>query len=803
MRLQPSVLITCTLTIFLLPAFITAQNCDIQITGCTSATQSSSLLSVQNISNLNGANGFVMNGLHPDGRFGYSVNGVGDINNDGFDDIAVCAPWSTPGTVSEAGEIYVIFGNNNYAPDMDVSLLNGTNGFRVQGVNVEDRLGYGGANPVGDVNNDGIDDFIITTPYADPDSTNTGSAYVIYGKNGGFPADLSVDMLDGTNGFTLNGTNYWDNFGTIGGYAGDMNGDDIDDFYVTADDTDFNGASSGTVYVIYGKNHFPDTMDVDTFYLEHGFMINGKAADDNVGIAVGSLKDLNGDGHNDLAVGAFHANGDTGAGYVIFGKSGNFTDTLNVAELDGSNGFELLGKTFGDGAGTAVGDAGDLNADGLNDLYISAPKVSVDEADFAGQTYVIYGSTIAFPATLDLGALGNKGFTINGISTLDFSGNSVCGPGDINGDGMDDLLIGAFIGDNQSATSGGETYVIFGNPAGFPNQMDLTQLDGNSGYTIFTDEAYARLGFRVGDAGDFDGDGANDFLIGADFGAEEVAGESGKAYLLYGVTYFSSGCNPIIGPLCIGDTLFLQLNEPISGAWSFSGDGQFLQTESGIYGYVPADSDVGPIAFAWLASDDFSCYTSYSVTYQLCAPPDSLILFQGTRNNKKAVLDWQIQNEQQILDFEIQMKSFFDIYLPIDTLSAQGMNSGINSYQFETNDLLQGYNYYFQLKQNYADGSYSYSNPVSVNIPGRGRDLSGFPNPGIGIFTLGLEVPDDGVTIHISNISGQLIRQIRPNNRTHSEGFTINISDLQTGVYFYHILSENGDILEQGKLVKR
>lgn len=800
MQFRPSLLVV----LFLFPVFSIAQNCDIQITGCTSSAQENSFPSIQNIGDLDSSVGFEMNGLYPDGRFGYAVNGIGDINDDGFDDIAVCAPWSTPGTINETGEIYVIFGNNDYAPDIDVSLLDGTNGFRVQGVQLEDRLGYGGANPAGDINNDGIDDLIITTPYADPDSTNTGSAYVIYGKIGGFPADLSVDMLDGTNGFTLNGTNYWDNFGTIGGYAGDMNGDNIDDFYVTADDTDFNGASSGTVYVIYGKNHFPDTMDVDTFYIEHGFMINGTAADDNVGIAVGSLKDLNGDGRNDLAIGAFHANGDTGAGYVVFGKSGDFTDTLNVAELDGSNGFELLGKTIGDGAGTTAGDAGDLNADGLNDLYISAPKADVAGKNFAGQTYIIYGDTTTFPATLDLGTLDSKGFSINGVSTLDLSGNSVCGADDINGDGTDDLLIGAFLANNESPPSGGEAYVIFGNPSGFPNDVDLAQLDSTRGYTIHTNEPYARLGFRVGSAGDFDGDGENDFLIGADFGASAAAGQAGKAYLLYGLPYLPSGCNVITEPLCIGDTLFLQLSEPRSGAWSFSGGGQFSQSESDVFQYIPAASDAGLIAFAWLAADDFSCYASYAVTYEICTPPDSLISFEGTRNDTKVVLDWQIQNEQNLVDFEIEMKSLFGAYLPIGAVLAQGVNASINFYQFETNDLPPGNIYYFKLKQNYIDGSHSYSNAVAISIPWRGRDLSGFPNPVIDIFTLGRNVPDNsGVTIHITNMAGQLVRQIKPHHRTREQGFRVNISDLSEGIYFYHIQAENGDILEQGKLVKK
>jgi len=264
--------------------------------------------------------GFRMSGLYANGRLGYAVSNIGDLNNDGFDDISVCAPYSTPETVMETGEIYVIFGGaSDFGETFDVGQLDGSNGFRIRGVHAQDRLGYGGANALGDINNDGITDMIVTTPYSDPlvDVLDTGGAFVIFGRANGFPSVVHLDTLGSNSGFSLYGTtSYYDNFGTTGGYAGDMNGDNIDDFFVTADDADPNGASSGTVYVIYGKNHFPDTLNVDTLYLHDGFLINGETANDNFGIAAESLKDINGDGLNDLAIGAFHANGGTGAAYV-------------------------------------------------------------------------------------------------------------------------------------------------------------------------------------------------------------------------------------------------------------------------------------------------------------------------------------------------------------------------------------------------------------------------------------------------------------------------------------------------------
>jgi len=90
--------------------------------------------------------GFRMQGLYPNGRLGYAVSNIGDINNDGFDDVSVCAPYCTPETTTETGEIYVIFGGDSgFGATLDIGQLDGSNGFRVRGMNAEDRLGYGGA----------------------------------------------------------------------------------------------------------------------------------------------------------------------------------------------------------------------------------------------------------------------------------------------------------------------------------------------------------------------------------------------------------------------------------------------------------------------------------------------------------------------------------------------------------------------------------------------------------------------------------------------------------------------------------
>src|ERR671933_819813 len=193
-----------------------------------------------------------------------------------------------------------------------------------------------------------------------------------------------------------------------------------------------------------------------------------------------------------------------------------FGPTFNLSTLNGSNGFAINGIAAYDQSGFSVSSAGDVNGDGIDDLIIGARGADPNGINEAGQSYVVFGSNSGFGAGLDLSTLnGSNGFAINGIGTFDQSGLSVSSAGDVNGDGIDDLIIGAFGADPNGLPFAGQSYVVFGSNSGFGAGLDLSTLDGSNGFAINGIVANDYSGFSVSSAGDVNGDGFDDLIIGA------------------------------------------------------------------------------------------------------------------------------------------------------------------------------------------------------------------------------------------------------------------------------------------------
>jgi hypothetical protein len=252
----------------------------------------------------------------------------------------------------------------------------------------------------------------------------------------------------------------------------------------------------------------------------NGFVVNGIDAGDGSGRSVAGAGDINGDGLDDVIIGARVAdpNGTNAAGesYIVFGRSTGFPAALDLADLDGGNGFVVNGIDVDDFSGYSVAGAGDINGDGLDDVIIGASFADPNATYRAGESYIVFGQSTEFPAALELADLvGNNGFVVYGIEAYDRSGVGVAGAGDINGDGVDDVIIGAEGADPNGTDYAGESYIVFGRSTGFPAALDPVDLDGSNGFVVNGIDAGDYSGASVAGAGDINGDGLDDVIIGA------------------------------------------------------------------------------------------------------------------------------------------------------------------------------------------------------------------------------------------------------------------------------------------------
>ncbi|MEH2044044.1 hypothetical protein [Nostoc sp.] len=504
-----------------------------------------------NLSDLNGANGFAINGINKGDASGISVSSAGDVNSDGIADLIIGAFGANPNGYS-SGQSYVVFGKSTgWSATLNLSDLNGANGFAINGINKYDILGRS-VSSAGDVNADGIADLIIGAYHADPNGSNSGQSYVVFGKRTGWSATLNLSDLNGANGFAINGINQDDSSGFSVSSAGDVNSDGIADLIIGAQEADPNGIASGQSYVVFGKSTgWSATVNLSDLNGANGFAINGINNSDNSGVSVSSAGDVNSDGIDDLIIGARFAGANglgSGQSYVVFGKSTGWSATFNLSDLNGANGFAINGINESDWSGESVSSAGDVNSDGIDDLIIGA-----DGADpngyLSGQSYVVFGKSTGWSATLNLSDLnGANGFIINGISLLDGSGNSVSSAGDVNSDGIADLIIGAPKAFPNDTNSGGQAYVVFGGKnIGKSSTINLTGtagkdtlvgtdsnniIDGNAGNDIIN--GFGGNDLLRGGSGDdtLTGGFGNDTLVGG-AGNDVLTGGTGADKFLY------------------------------------------------------------------------------------------------------------------------------------------------------------------------------------------------------------------------------------------------------------------------------
>jgi hypothetical protein len=284
----------------------------------------------------------------------------------------------------------------------------------------------------GDVNGDGLADIIVTAPYG---GGTAGAAYLVFGMRGGFGSTFNVSQLNGSNGTKIISSGI-----TYASGVGDVNGDGFDEIAIgTGEYTSY----SAPRFVVFGTAAgLGATFDAATLDGSNGFIMNGHGT-------VAGAGDINGDGIDDLAF------TDGYNSFVVFGHTGPFLSPFQQI-LDGQNGFDLDSSNVDNFGGFAtLTSAGDVNGDGFDDLVSSSFGYSpfyYDEVPSSPFSYIILGKAEGFTPAIDLSTLsGPTGFKI-------YAGPYAAGAGDVNGDGVADILVGRY-NERHSAVS---AYVIFG-----------------------------------------------------------------------------------------------------------------------------------------------------------------------------------------------------------------------------------------------------------------------------------------------------------------------------------------------------
>jgi hypothetical protein len=448
--------------------------------------------------------------------FGISVRTAGDVNGDGYSDVIVGAPYYDGGQDDE-GWAFVYHGSaSGLSPDPD---------WMDEGD--QDGALFGtSAGMAGDINDDGYTDIIVGAPGYDGGDTDEGRFYIYHGS----PSGLSDSPNTARESNRPNA-----HLGRSVGMAGDVNGDGYSD--VIAGAHHYGSTEGGRVYVYHGS--------VSGLALTTPWMVDCGGEGAHCGESVSTAGDVNGDGYADVIVGApdldYHSSEDSGRALVYYGSASGLSTVHDWQYAGGQEGAHL---------GRSVSTAGDVNGDGYSDVIVGADYYDGSFTD-EGRAYVYHGSSAGLSTT--------PNWTTYGYRDNAYFGHAVSAAGDVNGDGYSDVIVGAD-GYGNGQTLEGVVFVYYGSESG---------LNPSFGWMAESNQAGARFGRAVGMAGDVNGDGYADVIIGAPLYVNGQA-EEGQAFVYHGSP---DGLNTTAGWMDEGDREAAQYGHSVSTAGDVNGDG--------------------------------------------------------------------------------------------------------------------------------------------------------------------------------------------------------------------------------------
>jgi len=523
-------------------------------------------------------------------RLGFSLGGAGDVNGDGYSDVVVGA-WRYDAGQTDEGAAFIFLGSASgiasATPDTAHAML--------QGDQVSAQMGeyVSGA---GDVNGDGYADVIIGSDLYDSGEVDEGAAFIFLGSASGI-----ADGSPATAHARLESDQAGAEMGNNVGGAGDVNGDGYGDVIVGAWHYDSGEADEGAAFVFLGSasgiaNATPATAHA---------RLESDQVGGQMGISVAGAGDVNGDGYADVVVGAHTYDSgevDEGAAFIFLGSASGIADATPAtahAMLEADQATSWLGVN--------VRGAGDVNGDGYSDVVVGARLYDAGQTD-EGAAFVLLGSASgiadATPATADSVLEGDQAGALMGYS--------VAGAGDVNGDGFGDLIVGAGRYDSGE-TNEGAAFVFLGSAAGIADGSPAT-----AAARFEADQASAYMGTAVDGAGDVNGDGFADVIVGA-YLYDSAQTSEGLAFIFLGNQRTG---RPVVAQQARGDLSGVQV-QPQGGSDSTDSlHVQLTATHPGGRGRVKLETEYCPPGVPF---GDASCGKKTAAAWTLAAPPGASV----------------------------------------------------------------------------------------------------------------------------------------------------------------------------------